>query len=1698
MDHSNTRRSTHRTAWWRPLALFFGVLALIGTTEAQISYTQDFTGCSASPCNDWTITQGYSPNITSTTGEGYSPCSATNPAAKSNIYPAEPVTNLFHTTSLGTSTGAQATLTFDYKCIEYGSGTATPAGVGTIQPQWSVDGTTWNVITTFANVSSATCVNTGSLNYVPPTGQPVFIRILAQSAGDFWFVVDNITYDQPINPACSGTPAPGNTVASVTSACDGEDFTLSLENLTPGNNVGYQWYDGAGMIPGANSSTLVTNQSVATDYYCEVTCDASTVASATLNVPMTTLTLPEDMEAGFYPPGCWSETEEAPGDNYIFGVSGFSAYEVGSFSFLFDFFNAPDGTEFILTSPILPTTPAGYQVAFDVAGASYSGTEIDVIHLEESLDGGATWNILQTMTNEDGVGVLSTKPANNTGLLPVAADWVSLAYPINAGADRIRFRAVSNFGNRVFMDNITVEALPDCETPTGVDHVLNNQTEAVISWTLTSADSYNVEIRSSGLPGTGGEDAALTGQTGPTSDPITLAADQNYFAYVQGVCSGTPGDWSNAHPFRTGYCLAGALALTDEKIINVSVANINNPSPGIQVGYENYTAIVADMAPGTAYPFSIVPSPVYASDRLLIWVDWNNDFDFDDAGENVYSSPGAANPFLGSITVPAAQPAGFYRMRIRLHDSAFGPNSTPCGDSDYGQVEDYTIKVCSAPEVSISVLDDCEGDVFVPQLNITSFGSEIGGSISYSINGGTPNLVVAAPGSNVGPAVPVGGYVNVVVDNGTECLLDLGAWYSNCPDTVICSNPPESNTYCYKNGDTRTFHYQVEVGETVTLNFSGGSLDLNDAVNFYSGSNNLGTSIIGGNFSGSLTGQNITSTGNELYFEIISDGSNSCFDGGQSTPWAWTVGCTPDCVPAEGAVSYLTPAYTCDPNEFSLEFLLIDLGFEDGIGTPATSATLEWTIDGGSPGSQALTAADLFTPFNIGPFPLGSDVNVVIAHGTNSDCDKNLGIFTQADVCPPLNDECTTAETLNIVSVDGCPAGNITGTTAFATSSVGGTIPPPSCNVGTGNLQDVWYTFNTASYQSPLLMNFSAGTALSYGVELFDAGEAPDCLGALIGCLPNSPTGINFTGFGTNEQYYLRVFTYDGTGTAGTFNLCLAASSCPTPTGIASSGITDNQATITWTGPFSNYIIEYGPTVSFTTPGTGATPGPGGTIITANESPLTITGLTASTQYTFYMRRDCGSPDGFSLNSGGFVFTTQAPPPPAVLFIEEWFDCDQSSSAPPPFGDPTDIPDNGCATNNSLTADLVYGIELPPGSTLGVDVVLESVDLVVTHTWRSDLQISVISPGGQVRNLIVASGGSNENFGDPGSCIPIKLKDGAPSLATLPATDNTTGTYAPAQPLSTLTGPAGFGIPGEWKIRICDAATGDVGTLDYVNLNFAPCVGPNFSTAVTTDCGDEEYSVNVTINLMGSAGSYDITNSLNGDIVTANATGMYTVGPFPAGTPVDLTLNHDANAVCTATALGLVGLCPPDNDLCGDAIAISCNSVTSGTTSGATAEAPAPAFCGTGLTAPGVWYTVAGFDGDMEVTTCGSSSPYDTKLNVYTGSCGSWTCVGGNDDSTPDCGFFLSRFAWTGSSAETYYILVQGFNGETGDFDLTVTCGDFNPACTENGLNLEFQNATNPGGVTWEIEDETGSVVVLGGTNVFPADAVGTQAICLP
>ncbi|MFC6096817.1 T9SS type A sorting domain-containing protein [Flavobacterium qiangtangense] len=91
---------------------------------------------------------------------------------------------------------------------------------------------------------------------------------------------------------CSGTPTPGNTVASAATICSGSSVTLSLQNLTAGTGVTYVWessVDGAAFTPisGATASTYSTIPTVPLYYRASVTCGGNTGISTPVQITFT-------------------------------------------------------------------------------------------------------------------------------------------------------------------------------------------------------------------------------------------------------------------------------------------------------------------------------------------------------------------------------------------------------------------------------------------------------------------------------------------------------------------------------------------------------------------------------------------------------------------------------------------------------------------------------------------------------------------------------------------------------------------------------------------------------------------------------------------------------------------------------------------------------------------------------------------------------------------------------------------------------------------------------------------------------------------------------------------------------------------------------------------------------------------------------------------------------------------------------------------------------------------------------------------------------------------------------------------------------------------------------------------------------------------------------------------------------------------
>jgi hypothetical protein len=100
---------------------------------------------------------------------------------------------------------------------------------------------------------------------------------------------------------------------------------------------------------------------------------------------------------------------------------------------------------------------------------------------------------------------------------------------------------------------------------------------------------------------------------------------------------------------------------------------------------------------GSAYTLSVTPtwtSTVY-SEAYAVYIDYNQNGDFTDSGELVWSKAGSTTtPVTGSVTIPSTAALGSTRMRVIMRYST--TPTTPCGSITYGQVEDYTVNVVSS------------------------------------------------------------------------------------------------------------------------------------------------------------------------------------------------------------------------------------------------------------------------------------------------------------------------------------------------------------------------------------------------------------------------------------------------------------------------------------------------------------------------------------------------------------------------------------------------------------------------------------------------------------------------------------------------------------------------------------------------------------------------------------------------------------------------------------------------------------------------------------------------------------------------------------------------------------------------------------------------------------------------------------------
>lgn len=223
------------------------------------------------------------------------------------------------------------------------------------------------------------------------------------------------------------------------------------------------------------------------------------------------------------------------------------------------------------------------------------------------------------------------------------------------------------------------------------------------------------------------------------------------------------------------YCDLKGKNSNDEYIQKVSLGTIDNTSSVVD-GYQDFTNLSTNLNRGASYTGAITPKWTGSQykEGYAVWIDYNQDFDFDDAGEQVWTkSPSTDSPVNVSFIVPATSKLGKTRMRIAMSYNAV---PTSCGTLDYGEVEDYSVVLSEG-----STVDICRGVAAYDSSKSYQTGEKVvySGSLYEKTNAGWTDL-----GTCTGTSLARRGSVKKLV-NDTNVILSR-------------PNPVEGNSFTVK------------------------------------------------------------------------------------------------------------------------------------------------------------------------------------------------------------------------------------------------------------------------------------------------------------------------------------------------------------------------------------------------------------------------------------------------------------------------------------------------------------------------------------------------------------------------------------------------------------------------------------------------------------------------------------------------------------------------------------------------------------------------------------------------------------------------------------------------------------------------------------------------------------------------------------
>ena len=285
---------------------------------------------------------------------------------------------------------------------------------------------------------------------------------------------------------------------------------------------------------------------------------------------------------------------------------------------------------------------------------------------------------------------------------------------------------------------------------------------------------------------------------GTSSSSFTTSQVAATYYRCQVTCSGSTGTSTpvlvTMNPFMNCYCSSGATNAGDEEIYSVTINGATNaydcftvaPGPGsILNRYSNFFPLgpLTSINPGGVVNFSIAENEcdgaAFYTNGCAIWIDYNQDGDFDDADEKVFvetSVTTGPRTIAGSFTVPGGAAVGQTAMRITVAEGLMGTGLTPCLAYGYGETEDYIVSIEVATNPMLTVVPG--------SLN---FGSVLNGNTSAEMS-------YLLSGSNFKPA---DGDLTITPPPNFEVSKNLGGPYIAAPITLGYSGGKLAGTPIY-------------------------------------------------------------------------------------------------------------------------------------------------------------------------------------------------------------------------------------------------------------------------------------------------------------------------------------------------------------------------------------------------------------------------------------------------------------------------------------------------------------------------------------------------------------------------------------------------------------------------------------------------------------------------------------------------------------------------------------------------------------------------------------------------------------------------------------------------------------------------------------------------------------------------------------